>query len=634
MSKKIYIDITDILKYRHYDNHPHIFTELISYIISSYKNITLLYFSDIYARYIEIPKKEYADIISGQCSDIINSEKARIIKIDDIEAYSVFMDMSNGTNAYPQRDWLFEQLININTEIVSVIADIQPVTQPHLYEDNDRMRFMYYIMAHLRYDETIITSPHVADEIKKLEDTLETRKKKILAVLPDTDLNTKTEDNVSQLESVFRKILDNLNTDNGIPFEHKPVKQMVFLSARPEPLLNTLPYIFHYMSFIKEIVVCCPDKMAEYLRQNYKGAASLTLITDTQLLEGHQLPEDHATRNFFLRCLAMQREELDDEFIMSDDDYRPLTEISEDVFFSDGKYNVYYFIDMANWRHTISDIFSYDRSHFKTLEFLKSNGYPSLQFSGHQPQIINKNWYRQLISEHSEIITRGYDEWSTYFDFCAVHHRKYFRQLPYITLGWPNVGTIWKHGVKIQNYYFENFYEDNYTGNGIFGKLSPGLCETTDEENKIKIQTAQKVFSDCTSGFEVYDSFCNSYISEHHQLPSFSIHCPSGDPDNIICISAPQVYQMKTGVLNELRFRISRADISICNSNNILISITVSDEQGNEYFSVEKKVTPEQTETNCHIDLYETDKQLILNICCHIEKRTEKAYISLPLILL
>ena len=631
--KTIYIDVTDILEDKCSCRPVHIFTELISNLIYSYDNILLLYFSHKHMEYILVDQKEYIDFISGDTTDIVHSNNIKIIKPGQMLPYSVFIDISNGYSTVPQRNWLFSTLINLNIQIVSVIPDIQSVTQPHLYEDNDRMRFMCYIMAHLRYAEKIITSPATANEIENLVKVLKTKPKDIITVFPDGFMNKSDKIQAPDWATVSLQILEFLNSEHKIEFNHKSIKQMVFLSARPEPLLNTLPYIFHYMKFIREIVVCCPDKMAEYLKENYHGDIRITVITDSQLLEGHKLPEDHATRNFFLRCLAMQREELDDEFIMSDDDYRPLKEITEDVFFSDGKYNAYYFIDTENWRHTITDIFSYDRSMFKTLEFLKENGYPTLQYSGHQPQVINKKLYQSLISHHSEITTMGYDEWSTYFNFCAVYYRNYFRQLPYITLGWPNVGTVWRHGVKIHNYLFENFYEENYKKDSIFRNLSPGFCELTDKENQIKIQLAQKIYSDFAMGFKEYDSFYQSYTLFHDASPLFSIHCPSGDIDNIVCISAPELYEMKSGVLNEIRFRISRADISICNSNNIFISVMVIDDQGEEYFSVTKKVTPEQTETNCHIDIYKTDKQLTLHICCSVEKITGYKEVSLPLIL-
>ena len=115
-----------------------------------------------------------------------------------------------------------------------------------------------------------------------------------------------------------------LEDKTSVPFPHKPVKQIVFLSARPEPLLATLPYIEEFMPFITELVVCCPGFMAEHMKQNYNGRLKLITITDDELLAGNQLPPDHSTRNFFLRCLAMQLDIIDDEFIMCDDDYRPL----------------------------------------------------------------------------------------------------------------------------------------------------------------------------------------------------------------------------------------------------------------------------------------------------------------------
>ena len=53
------------------------------------------------------------------------------------------------------------------------------------------------------------------------------------------------------------------------------------------------------MPFITELVVFCPDKMADYMKLNYKGRLRLTTVTDDELLDGAALPADHATRNFF-----------------------------------------------------------------------------------------------------------------------------------------------------------------------------------------------------------------------------------------------------------------------------------------------------------------------------------------------
>lgn len=361
----------------------------------------------------------------------------------------------------------------------------------------------------------------------------------------------------STVESVL-KVVSEEKSDDG--FVHRPIKQIVFLSARPEPILATLPYIEEFMPFIKELVVLCPDFMAEFMRANYKGRLELKIATDDEVLAGAALPPDHSTRNFFLRCLAMRLNLLDEEFIMCDDDYRPLGYIDEEFFFRDGMYRGYYFADISEWRYRIANLYSYDYCHFRTLEFLKKNGFPTRQYSSHQPQVINRKWYCELLDEFSEIKTLGYDEWSTYFNYCAVRHPDRYRSVPYTTLSWPNIGGE-NLGPDQSEYAFENFYENNYTSRGKFGKFSPSFTDAQSliAENREKTDMALAFRERFRKRQEKSREFYDEYEKKMHVFPHFAVwfHGEEGKPP---ALSGPEYMRLNSELPNRIRLGISRAE--------------------------------------------------------------------------
>ena len=163
------------------------------------------------------------------------------------------------------------------------------------------------------------------------------------------------------------------------------IEQIVYLSAREEALLSTLAYVEGRMPFIRKVLVLCPKAMAASLGETYRGGLEMTCIDDDTLLQGRPLPEDHGARNFLLRCLAMYRPELDGEFIMSDDDYRPMRQVDQDFFIRGGRYQAFYFYDIGRWRDNVMKPTSYDMQMSRTDAFLKANGYPELQYAAHMP---------------------------------------------------------------------------------------------------------------------------------------------------------------------------------------------------------------------------------------------------------
>lgn len=303
--------------------------------------------------------------------------------------------------------------------------------------------------------------------------------------------------------------------------EEMNIKQMVILSARENDLCATLPFIEHFMPFIKELILCCPDEMKERFLNIYTGNLKVQIITDSMLLQESQLPEDHQERNFYLRSLAMKREELDPIFIMSDDDYRPLEKIEEEFFVKEGVYQAYYCHSLRSWKGTAGNQTSYDLGMFKTLGFLEAHNYPVFQYSSHMPQVIDKNKYQEFLLLHNGIEYMGIDEWSGYFNWLQSAYPEIVSPVPYATMGWPGAFTDWKVEIPPQRYMFENFYESLYQKGGVFEGFSPKFIEDIESENEQK----KKIFAMQQERFVQYEEVFNKYIQEYkskyREIPSF-----------------------------------------------------------------------------------------------------------------
>lgn len=387
------------------------------------------------------------------------------------------------------------------------------------------------------------------------------------------------------------------NKEQNEKFPHKPIKQIVYLSARPAPLLATLPYVECFMPFITEAVVCCPNDMAEYLDKNYHGRLKLITVTDDELLNGRKLPPDHSTRNFLLRCLAMGLEKLDDEFIMSDDDYRPLKYISEEVFYKDGRYIGYFFSDGMEWEKYTESLFSFDYSMFRTCRFLKSNGYPVLLYASHQPQIINKIWYRELIAEYPDIIYKGFCEWTTYFNYISVKHGNEFMSCPYITLSWPIIGGPDK-GQYQSDYIFENFYDECYSFSKPFSGYSSSFtnAEALLKENEAKRLIALKyktIWSDAECKWRL--SY-KEYENKKGETPDIAVFFAENErirPD----IGSPDKYTFFRRCYNKILIGISRSGNISLNVYEPEITIRITDKNNTVYFSKKIIIQPTQNYT-------------------------------------
>lgn len=200
-------------------------------------------------------------------------------------------------------------------------------------------------------------------------------------------------------------------------------------------------------------------------------------MPDSKVLEGHALPKDHQCRNFFLRCLLIQKDVIDEVFIMSDDDYRPLYPITQDVFFDGDKYRAFYFYEMHAWRGCQGALTSFDEGVHRTVKFCDENKLPTMQFNAHIPQIIEKGIYIEMIMRYKGIEVGGFDEWSVYFNYLMAHYPNKVSFCEYKTMNWPGSVTDWTMYCQPKEFLFENFYDYEYLPMGIFRVSVPTIMK-------------------------------------------------------------------------------------------------------------------------------------------------------------
>ena len=159
-----------------------------------------------------------------------------------------------------------------------------------------------------------------------------------------------------------------------------------------------------------------------------------------------------------------------DEFIMSDDDYRPLRPIPSTFFKRGGRTQAYFFHDLGSWPGRAT---SYDQGLRNARSLLEACGYLGAKaFSSHCPQLIDKRLYTEMLERFGEEARRlAVDEWSIYFNHALRHHPDRFEAQPYRTLCWPARPSDWEGPYQPSELYFENFYPELYRPGQIFSGL-------------------------------------------------------------------------------------------------------------------------------------------------------------------
>ena len=243
--------------------------------------------------------------------------------------------------------------------------------------------------------------------------------------------------------------------------------QFVFISIDPENLQGTITAIDHYMDFVDHyLVITNRSKINEM--EKIKSVHSVKVVDEATILpEDSSIfsKRDHQSKNWILRASLLELETLQEQFIMLDDDNRPLRKIPIEHFIERGKYNAYYFYDLDQWHYYDTE---YDSGQHYTKEILHADGLELYSYSSHKPQIIDRSIFREVVQRYGEIgAVYPIDEWSIYFNYAVTRYPHLFTKKIFDVLNWPDHPLRWEWIYIPKEFNFENYYKEIYE-NGLF----------------------------------------------------------------------------------------------------------------------------------------------------------------------
>ncbi|MEA2018426.1 MAG: glycosyltransferase family 1 protein, partial [Campylobacterota bacterium] len=262
--------------------------------------------------------------------------------------------------------------------------------------------------------------------------------------------------------SIFT-IFDNFEQSIYLTQNHLKKLQFVFISIEIDSIKGTVEACDKYVDFIKEyIVITAPKFISKF--ENITTKNKITIIDETTILKEYKdgfSKRDHVSKNWILRTSLLNIENLDDEFIMLDDDNRPLKKITIDKYITkEGRYNGYYFHNLLEWNHKGTE---YDIGQQNMKKIIANENYELLSYSSHAPQIINKKIFKEATDKFFKIgLTTPIDEWSIYFNYAVSRYPYAFNKKVFETLNWPANPYQWDYPYSQTEISFENYYKEIY----------------------------------------------------------------------------------------------------------------------------------------------------------------------------
>ncbi len=332
--------------------------------------------------------------------------------------------------------------------------------------------------------------------------------------------------------------------------------QFVFISIDIDNIKETIQLIDEYMDFVESYLIIT----SEELYQKFKEITSvhdITIINENKLLDEDISifkKRDHQTKNWILRASLLKINSLHDQFIMLDDDNRPLGHIGIEHFIENGKYNAYFYYDLTEWHNCTSD---YDFGQHNTRKILKNDGLELLSYSSHKPQIIDKSIFQEVVDRYYNIgIASPIDEWSIYFNYATLKYPHLFNKKKFDVLNWPDHPSSWNWIYTPDCYNFENYYARLYA-NGIF-KDHKNL--TTEK----KISMKGKELLPYRQTYDFFQKLQPYYGRENtvHGVLKFS-----QDEKQLFCYGLPYYYELIHGT--SLKISLNYKALSFKRSDNV-----------------------------------------------------------------
>lgn len=269
-----------------------------------------------------------------------------------------------------------------------------------------------------------------------------------------------------QFYSSINNIFKEFEKSQFLKSKHLQKFQFVFISINKHNLEGTIKAIDKYVDFVSEYVIVTQKKLVP----SFKKIATknkLTVVDENDILGVYSndfSKRDHVSKNWLLRASLLNIKNLQNEFIMLDDDNRPLKNITIDKFITpDGKYNAYYFYNMLDWTYNHTD---YDKGQKFTCDILLKNNYEFNSYSSHCPQIINKTIFKESIKKFFEFgLEYPIEEWNIYFNYAISTYPSLFNKKLFETLSWPAHPAYWQYQEFPKELSFENYYKELYDTN-------------------------------------------------------------------------------------------------------------------------------------------------------------------------
>jgi hypothetical protein len=244
--------------------------------------------------------------------------------------------------------------------------------------------------------------------------------------------------------------------------------QIVFLSARPTVLAETLGFYATHAPFVDEVLVVTPERLRAEV-----SALGVAVVSDEELLGEAAGLVDHARRNYALRAALATCDAVRPAFVGADDDNRPLVPVPESTFVRDGRYRRYAFGWLDDWESRTT---SFDNSQLATRQVLALHGLPRRAYGSHMPQVVDKALLREAVELLAVAAGRHpICEWSGYLNVAAgLHPDRFEDPEPYLTLGWPDDSSTWQATQDPGALVFENFFAEHYAPGQVFEGISTG----------------------------------------------------------------------------------------------------------------------------------------------------------------
>ncbi len=242
--------------------------------------------------------------------------------------------------------------------------------------------------------------------------------------------------------------------------------QIVFLSARPAMLAGTLRHVRAHQPWADRLLVVTPSRLRTEM-----AALGLDVVTDEELLGGPG-PADHSHRNYALRAALGACAAVDDVFLASDDDSRPLVDLPETTWVRAGRHRRYTFGHLDDWDQRAT---SYDACLLASRAVLALHGLPRLAYAAHMPQVMDKSLLVEVTALFAPAAARHpLDEWATYFNAAgALHPDRFDEPEPYVTLGWPDDTATWQPMLDPGALLIENTFLEHYAPGSVFEGIDP-----------------------------------------------------------------------------------------------------------------------------------------------------------------